>query len=71
MSDPSHVLKLVAIELTAETRRYPDGGTATGAHLLARLLLDFAERGPFPDEDVVETFLGVAEKMLSRSTTLH
>jgi hypothetical protein len=71
MDDRNHLLRAIAVNLTAKHRRYPDGGMAAGAHVLACLLFEYSERRASPDPDVVETFIGVAEKMLSTSTTVH
>ncbi|AXV18170.1 hypothetical protein CYG48_20640 (plasmid) [Neorhizobium sp. SOG26] len=71
MSDTGHNLRRVAAELTAGSRRYNDGDTAAGAHVLAGLLLEVSVHDPEPDPQTVETFLRVADRILERSVRLH
>jgi hypothetical protein len=64
-------LKTIAQELVAKHRRYPNGDMAAGARLLACLMLELTDTGRPPEPDIVNTFVGVAEKMLMTSITVH
>lgn len=71
MDDQIFLLREIAQNLTAKHRRYPDRAMAAGASLLACLLIEYAQRGSAPHPDVVDTFIGMAEKILMTSVTIH
>jgi hypothetical protein len=71
MTDTVLHLRRVAEELTRSSRRYDNGNTQSGAFVLASLLMEYADRDPALDPDIVQTFLGVADRLLERSTRLH
>ena len=64
-------LHALSNDLTQPSRSYQDFESTSAAENLARLLTSFAEGNELPEPDVLGTFIGVAQKLLSRSSLHH
>ena len=70
--DAKHqALEALADESTAGHRLYLDVGAKAAAQNLAVLLRNFAKRDRLPDDSVLSTFLGAAEKLLAHSSSYN
>ncbi|TCV67491.1 hypothetical protein [Neorhizobium sp. S3-V5DH] len=65
------LLHAVSNDLTEVSRSYLDPESTSAAKNSALLLTSFAKRNELPEADVIATFVGVAHKLLSRSSVRH